>query len=247
MILFGPLGNVSLSKGMKTIGAISLHQPADLLHVGLQIFQSPFIWLGVLLQLMFFVSYLLVLSWADYSFVQPAGSIAYAVVALWAHFLLHEPISPTALGRRMRHMPGRADRGPHLAAHHGAKIMAWETVLLLLIVVAGTSGELCVTRAMKTIGEVHDFRPSSLLRVMFRAMQVPWMWLGVALMAVAFFSLLGALSMENVSFVVPVTALSYAAGALGGQVFLGERVSRRRWLGVLLVCIGVTLVFLGRK
>jgi uncharacterized membrane protein len=95
MILFGPLGNVSLSKGMKTIGAISLHQPADLLHVGLQILQSPFIWLGILLQLMFFVAYLLVLSWADYSFVQPAGSFAYAVVALWAYFLLHEPISPT--------------------------------------------------------------------------------------------------------------------------------------------------------
>jgi drug/metabolite transporter (DMT)-like permease len=95
MILFGPLGNVSLSKGMKTIGAISLQQPADLLHFGLQILQSPFIWLGILLQLMFFVAYLLVLSWADYSFVQPAGSFAYAVVALWAYFLLHEPISPT--------------------------------------------------------------------------------------------------------------------------------------------------------
>jgi drug/metabolite transporter (DMT)-like permease len=93
MIMFGPLGNVSLSKGMKTIGAISLHQPADLLHVGLQILQSPFIWLGILLQLMFFVCYMLVLSWADYSFVQPAGSIAYAVVALQAHFILKEPIS----------------------------------------------------------------------------------------------------------------------------------------------------------
>src|SRR5271156_100216 len=100
MILFGPLGNVSLSKGMKTIGAISLHQPADLLHpaallrVAQQILQSPFIWLGILLQLIFFVCYLLVLSWADYSFVQPAGSIAYAVVALQAHFILNEPISP---------------------------------------------------------------------------------------------------------------------------------------------------------
>jgi drug/metabolite transporter (DMT)-like permease len=94
MIMFGPLGQVSLSKGMKTIGAISMHQPSDLAHVGLQIFLSPFIWLGILLQLMFFVSYLLVLSWADYSFVQPAGSIAYAVVALQAHFILKEPITP---------------------------------------------------------------------------------------------------------------------------------------------------------
>src|SRR6202795_2980371 len=97
----------------------------------------------------------------------------------------------------MRHMFGRIDRGPHLAAHHGTKIMAWETVLLLLIVFAGTSGELCVTRAMKTIGEVHDFRPSSLLRVMLRAIQVPWMWLGVALLGVGFFSFLGAPSLSK--------------------------------------------------
>jgi drug/metabolite transporter (DMT)-like permease len=67
------------------------------------------------------------------------------------------------------------------------------------------------------------------------------------MMALAFFSLLAMLSIENVSFVVPVTALSYAAGALGGVVFLGERVSSRRWVGVLLVCIGVTLVWLGKR
>jgi drug/metabolite transporter (DMT)-like permease len=73
------------------------------------------------------------------------------------------------------------------------------------------------------------------------------MWLGLLLMAVAFFSLLGALSIENVSFVVPTTAMSYAAGALGGKFFLGERVSRQRWAGVVLVCIGVTLVFIGRR
>ncbi len=123
----------------------------------------------------------------------------------------------------------------------------WETIELALIVVCGTAGELCVTRAMKVVGEVKDFRPMALLRVMLRAIQVPWMWIGIALMAIAFFSLLGALSLENVSFVVPVTALSYAAGTLGGEIFLGEKVSRWRWGGVFLVCVGVTLVFLGRN
>ncbi len=123
----------------------------------------------------------------------------------------------------------------------------WFEIALALIVVCGTAGELCVTRAMKVIGEVKEFTPGALIKVAIRAIQVPWMWLGVGLMAVAFFSLLGALSVENVSFVVPVTALSYAAGAFGGQVFLGERVSAGRWLGVLLVCLGVTLVFLGKN
>jgi len=122
-----------------------------------------------------------------------------------------------------------------------------EALLLFFVVFAGTGGELCVTRAMKRIGEVHDFRPHSIARVVINAMKVPWMWLGVSMMTLAFFSLLAVLSIENVSFVVPVTALSYGAGALGGVVFLGEHVSSRRWLGVLLVCLGVTLVWLGKR
>jgi drug/metabolite transporter (DMT)-like permease len=55
------------------------------------------------------------------------------------------------------------------------------------------------------------------------------------------------LSFEAVSFVVPVTALSYLVGALGGTFFLGERVSRQRWLGIMLVCIGVALVVIAKR
>lgn len=124
--------------------------------------------------------------------------------------------------------------------------MMAEIILIFLIVVAGTGGELCLTRAMKTIGEVHDFRPMALLRFFGRALRVGWFWLALAGMATGFFALLGMLSLENVSFVIPVTALSYAAGALGGKMFLGERVTPQRWIGVLLVCIGVTLVWKGK-
>ena len=122
-----------------------------------------------------------------------------------------------------------------------------EALLLFLVVVSGTGGEICVTRAMKHVGEVKDFRPLAVVSVISRAMKLPWMWIGISMMALAFFSLLAVLSIENVSFVVPVTALNYAAGALGGKFFLGERVTPRRWAGVLIVCIGVTLVWLGKR
>jgi drug/metabolite transporter (DMT)-like permease len=120
-------------------------------------------------------------------------------------------------------------------------------ILFFLIVVAGTGGELFVSRAMKVVGEAPSLHPGKMLRVIFRALTVPWMWLGVAMMAVAFFALLGALSLYNVSFVVPVTALSYVAGAFGSVTFLRERVSPQRWVGVFLVAVGVTLVFFGNK
>jgi drug/metabolite transporter (DMT)-like permease len=125
--------------------------------------------------------------------------------------------------------------------------MLREFFFLFVIVAAGTGGELCVSRAMKRVGEVHDFRPAALLRFVLRATRAGWMWIGIGMMTLAFFSLLAMLSIENVSFVVPVTALSYAAGAVGALIFLHERISAQRWLGVLLVCIGVTLVWLSRR
>jgi drug/metabolite transporter (DMT)-like permease len=122
-----------------------------------------------------------------------------------------------------------------------------ELLYFFTIVVVGTSGELCVSRAMKQTGEVKDFRPAAIARVIFRALSNRWMWLGIGLMTMAFFSLLAILAIEKVSFVVPVTALSYVAGALGGRFFLGERINRSRWTGIVLVCIGVSLVFLGKE
>jgi uncharacterized membrane protein len=122
-----------------------------------------------------------------------------------------------------------------------------EFLLLLLIVFAGTGGELCVSLAMKRTGEPLDFRPVSLARFILRALSVGWMWIGIGLMAIAFFSLLAVLSFENVSFVVPVTALSYAAGTFGAAIFLRERISSERWLGVLIICVGVTIVWFSRR
>ena len=100
---------------------------------------------------------------------------------------------------------------------------------------------------MKSIGEIHDFSPGSIFNFVLRSMRLPWMWMGVSLMAVGFFSLLALLSFQEVSFVVPVSALSYAAGAFGAKAFLGERINRNRWLGIAVVCIGVTIVWWSRK
>jgi drug/metabolite transporter (DMT)-like permease len=122
-----------------------------------------------------------------------------------------------------------------------------EAVLFFCIVVAGTAGELSVSRAMKGVGEVHDFRPKSIFRFVLQSFGLPWMWVGIALMSVAFFSLLAILSFRQVSFVVPVSALSYAAGAFGAKLFLGERISRNRWIGIAVVCLGVTIVWWTRS
>jgi len=120
-------------------------------------------------------------------------------------------------------------------------------VLFVMITVVGTLGELCLGRAMKETGELERLHPGHAASLLWRALRVKWIWIGVSMMAIAFFSLLLLLSFESVSFVVPVTALSYLVGALGGTFFLGERVSPQRWIGIMLVCIGVALVVIAKR
>lgn len=94
IVLAGPLGNVLLSKGMKQAGRVVAWPPLALWHQGLRIFSSGTIWLGIASLITFFVAYMLVLSWADYSYVQPASSVSYAVVALLGYLVLGENVSP---------------------------------------------------------------------------------------------------------------------------------------------------------
>src|ERR1700682_3299334 len=94
IVVFAPLGNVLLGKGMKTVGPATHWAAADLWSVFVRICSSGYIWLGVASLMTFFVAYMLVLTWADYSYVQPASSFSYAMVAMLGYFLLGEAVPP---------------------------------------------------------------------------------------------------------------------------------------------------------
>jgi len=89
--VFSTLGDSLLARGMKQLGGISLHNVSGLLLAIL----NPWVTVGILLLLAFFASYMSALSWADLTYVLPATSLGYVLVALIAHFGFHEEISPT--------------------------------------------------------------------------------------------------------------------------------------------------------
>lgn len=92
MVVCGAVGNVFLKRGMDRIGPVDLAL-ASLAHAFWLTVASATIWLGVVCLLGFFLLYLLVLSWADYSYVMPASAFGYAVVAFLGVAVLGEAVS----------------------------------------------------------------------------------------------------------------------------------------------------------
>jgi drug/metabolite transporter (DMT)-like permease len=93
LVLLGSVGNTILSKGMKDAGDLDISHLAPLLAGAARVLTSGTIWLGIIMMLMFMVCHMLVLSWADYSFVMPFSAIAYALVPLFGYLFLHEHVS----------------------------------------------------------------------------------------------------------------------------------------------------------
>ena len=89
--LFAAIGDSFLARGMKQVGSISLHGLPDIVFAVL----NPWVALGILFLLGFFAAYMTALSWADLTFVLPATSLGYVLLALMAKFFLHEQVSTT--------------------------------------------------------------------------------------------------------------------------------------------------------
>jgi|ERR1700756_486103 drug/metabolite transporter (DMT)-like permease len=119
---------------------------------------------------------------------------------------------------------------------------AW--VAIAAIVLASTTGDVLLSRAMKQVGDVGELRRrGGALNVVGRILSNPNFLLGVLAMTLAFYSLLVGLSWADVSVVGPAAAaLTFVANALAARIFLHERVDRRRWIAALLVAGGVALL-----
>jgi drug/metabolite transporter (DMT)-like permease len=88
--VFAASGDSMLSHGMKQTGSISLHHLQGVIFAVL----NPWVAVGIVLLLAFFATYMTALSWADLTYVLPATSLGYVILALVARFVLHEHVSP---------------------------------------------------------------------------------------------------------------------------------------------------------
>jgi drug/metabolite transporter (DMT)-like permease len=115
---------------------------------------------------------------------------------------------------------------------------------ILAIVFASVVGDVLLARAMRQVGDVGAlWRRAGLGTVIGSTLSNPYFLFGLTAMAVAFFSLLFALSWGDVSLVGPAAAsLTFIGNAAAARIFLHERVDRRRWIAAGLVAAGVALL-----
>jgi ceramide glucosyltransferase len=121
-----------------------------------------------------------------------------------------------------------------------------KTFLLLCSLIAGSSlGEILSAKGMRKVGDV-SFRPKELAGSLGRMIRNPYLFGGIGCLAVAFFSFITLLSYLDLSYVAPLTAVTYITNTLGARFFLKERISKSRWIGTMLVAIGVAVISLDK-
>jgi drug/metabolite transporter (DMT)-like permease len=114
-------------------------------------------------------------------------------------------------------------------------------IMVFAMVVCATTGDSLLKRGMTQIGPV-TLTHASMTQAFWSAMTSGTIWLAIVFLFGFMISNMTVLSWADYSYVMPASAVGYAAVTLVGVVALGETVSPRRWIGVALICVGVFLV-----
>jgi drug/metabolite transporter (DMT)-like permease len=126
--------------------------------------------------------------------------------------------------------------------HAISNLNGW--LAILAIVLSSSAGDVLLSRGMKQIGDLGQRRREHGFRfVMSQILRNRYFLIGVACMAISFYSLLFGLSWNDVSLIGPAAAsLTFVANAVAAKIFLHERVDGRRWAAALFVAAGVVLM-----
>jgi drug/metabolite transporter (DMT)-like permease len=110
--------------------------------------------------------------------------------------------------------------------------------ILFLFIALKAAGNLSLAWGMKHFPQAMSANPVIYIKAMFD----PFVALGVLALILALLMRMALLSLADLSYVLPVTAVGYVIAAFMGKTFLSEFVSGQRWLGTVLIFVGAALV-----
>ena len=111
-------------------------------------------------------------------------------------------------------------------------------MILGVVSVSAPLGDTCLSRGMTSLPAISLAHPITLIAAVF----TPWIALGIALLIGFFASYLTALSWADLTFVLPATAFGNMIVVLLSRFWLHETISYQRWLGAVLITVGVGFV-----
>jgi drug/metabolite transporter (DMT)-like permease len=119
-------------------------------------------------------------------------------------------------------------------------------IKILLILLFGlaceSTGVILLKKGMTHIGDINGYTITEMFRVFKAGVTNPQILLGVFFEAVFFGCLLLLMNKSDISFLWPLTALSFVFATLAAMIFLGESVSWIRWIGVALIMLGAAFI-----
>jgi drug/metabolite transporter (DMT)-like permease len=120
-------------------------------------------------------------------------------------------------------------------------------VVVAMTIATGSAafGQILVRRGMLQVGSLENYAPWPLIIYFWQALCNPYVIGGTVLNAVFYFLFLATLSWTGVTVALPMTAIEYGFAALMAITILKESVPPIRWMGILLVVIGVFLIARG--
>lgn len=120
--------------------------------------------------------------------------------------------------------------------------LQWKTrIFAAIVILSNAFGNFSLTWGMKHL-QTLTLSPVSYIEAIF----TPWVGLGISLLILWLLSRMALLSWADLSYVLPVTSAGYVANALIGRFFLHEQITQARWMGILLIVAGMTLVGLSQ-
>lgn len=121
------------------------------------------------------------------------------------------------------------------------------TLVVSLAVIAQAIANTLLSRGMKIVAALPSFHEGFSPVMLAYALKNPFIWGGIVLLIVYFACFLSAVSWSDLSYVIPITAAVYILDVFTGHYYLHEPVSSSRWLGSVLIVLGVGLVSLSKS
>lgn len=113
---------------------------------------------------------------------------------------------------------------------------------MVVSVCFAVAGQVTLKTAMDQFGPIGEAQLSDPLHTIGRAAQQPLLWAGLLLFGISALFWLVVLSRVPLSIAYPLVGVSYILVVLIAKVFLHERVPALRWMGVVVVALGIAII-----